>query len=677
MSLHALLVGIDAYLPNELAEGTSYPPLTGAVADVALLYDYLVRVAGVPDGQLRRLTASRGPDDLPAEAQEDWPTYDRLVEELRALGSRSAPGDQVLFYFAGHGGRVPAAIPGLKPDGLDESLVPLDIGDPRARYLRDLELSYLIQSLADRGLQVTVILDCCHSGGATRDASVRGVRFIDHTVRPAASAVAPFEELRRAWESRSRASRRDTALGSGWLPEPRGFVLLAACRAPEGAFELPFEGAPQGVFTHWLVDSLNRLGPSASCVRLHDRVLAKVHSQIEVQTPVLEGEGERPPFGGPASSVWSGVRVLEVNMTDGRVLLATGRAHGTAPGSVFAISALEDGQGGGLDAPIALAEVTGEIDGTICWARLTNLPRAGQTIEPGALAVQVSPGEARLRRGVRLLAGELPAGLVQDLSRLLATPGFLELREEGADFLVGGGLRRVEIRDPSGHPLLSLDGATPAEIVAGRLAHLAKFRNIQELDNPDPASWVTGGLELALDRLPGGWDDHRDRPISSEEIAPLNGNEVADGDWICLQVRNRTRRRLYFAVLDLQPGWSIQQVAPPSRFTDTLLLEAGAEMRLPLRTRGAGPLGRSRDVLKVFASGEPTDFRWLELPRPGEAPQTLKGLPRGPLEELFDQLAWSAPATRALQPRPGLGWTFWGVAQIELQVVPGAEDRNA
>ena len=117
------------------------------------------------------------------------------------------PSDGVYVHYSGHGGRTPTSIPKVKGvQALDESLVPIDIGDPKAQYLRDHELARLLKDMVEKGLNVTIVLDSCHSGGATRgvrsavaDVAVRGVDFIDRTPRPTASLVAPLRDERHRY----------------------------------------------------------------------------------------------------------------------------------------------------------------------------------------------------------------------------------------------------------------------------------------------------------------------------------------------------------------------------------------------------------------------------------------------------------------------------------------------
>ena len=174
--------------------------------------------------------------------------------------------------------------------------MPTDIGNSEARYLRDVEMYYLLKAMVDKGLEVMVVLDSCHSGGATRGlggAATRGIASIDTTPRPTASLVAPAADLLAAWQG-AGGTTRAMKPASGWLLEPQGYTLLAACRANESAYEYPFNGRENnGALTYWLLDTLRQAGPTTSYKMVHDRILAKVHGQFEQQTPMLQGEGNR------------------------------------------------------------------------------------------------------------------------------------------------------------------------------------------------------------------------------------------------------------------------------------------------------------------------------------------------------------------------------------------------
>jgi hypothetical protein len=93
------------------------------------------------------------------------------VSAFRKLEENAQPGEQIYIHYSGHGGKVKslrkhrALIPGK---WIDEALVPTDLGDDEGRYLRDIELAFLLQKLVAKGLYVTIVLDSCHSGRATR-----------------------------------------------------------------------------------------------------------------------------------------------------------------------------------------------------------------------------------------------------------------------------------------------------------------------------------------------------------------------------------------------------------------------------------------------------------------------------------------------------------------------------
>src|SRR5207249_716147 len=108
--LHALLIGVDCYLPNQLPEG-SYPSLQGCVRDVKHVADFLRRRLGVSAAQLNQLTSTNSGKPDPPEPPEQWPSYENMVRALKRLTQQAQPGDQVYIHYSGHGGRVPTILP--------------------------------------------------------------------------------------------------------------------------------------------------------------------------------------------------------------------------------------------------------------------------------------------------------------------------------------------------------------------------------------------------------------------------------------------------------------------------------------------------------------------------------------------------------------------------------------
>ena len=341
---HARLVGIDRHRPKWAAGIGRIPDLLGSVADVERMEAFLQGPSlSVPTERIRKLVSPGGlfpgVGGRGGVSPGELPTYGNLIGEIEALGERAATGDRVLIHYSGHGARLPTVVPGKKgPRARDECLVPCDAAAPREEgggFLRDVELHALLVRLAAQDLRVTLILDCCHSGGVTRDAPgsfdgqrsrgrIRGLG--DLWVPPAAGAPGPlgaWEDLAARWPGRERPEPpgrrfRHVAATAGWFPQPDGCVLLAACRSTELAREYLFDaGRWNGALTHFILQAAAELGPASTYRRIHDRLLARIQSLFDTQTPVLEGDpelvfldggtqGAGPGAGGAAAPAGSG-----------------------------------------------------------------------------------------------------------------------------------------------------------------------------------------------------------------------------------------------------------------------------------------------------------------------------------------------------------------------------------
>jgi len=140
--LYAILIGIDYYLPNVLSDGSSYKSLTGCVRDITAVEKFLKKVLSLPNEYIFKLQASNsGAKEIP-EPSDQWPTYENMVRAFRTVTEIAQKGDLVYIHYSGHGGRTrPTKLPELKGEnGYDEALVPMDIGLPTSRYLRDVEM---------------------------------------------------------------------------------------------------------------------------------------------------------------------------------------------------------------------------------------------------------------------------------------------------------------------------------------------------------------------------------------------------------------------------------------------------------------------------------------------------------------------------------------------------------
>jgi hypothetical protein len=321
------------------------------------------------------------------------PTYENIVRKLQEITEKAQPQDQVYIHYSGHGGRAVTNYPQSKgTKGIDEVLVPTDIGKPTSRYLRDVELAALLQTMVDKGLVVTVVLDSCHSGGTTRagDSAIRGAdrETVDTTSRPTESLVASAEDLAKTWQDLAKETTRSGKSNMSFLPGAKGYVMLAACRPSEYAYEYEFNGKERnGALTYWLLDSLQNCSPDLTYKVIYDRINAKVHSKFPSQTPMLFGEGNRLVFGSDSASLQYAVTVMQVDAAKNPVCLRlnAGQAQGLSEGAQLAIYPPGTTDLTQEEKQLAIAEIT-EIGATDAWTEIVKTIRAGE-IEQAAQAV--------------------------------------------------------------------------------------------------------------------------------------------------------------------------------------------------------------------------------------------------------------------------------------------------
>jgi hypothetical protein len=138
-------------------------------------------------------------------------------------------------------------------------------------------------------------------------------------------------------------------------------------------------------------------------------------------------------------------------------------------------------------------------------------------------------------------------------------------------------------------------------------------------------------------------------PVDGAQPVPFEPGAIPDvraGSWIFLRIRNASSKVLNVTVLDLQPDWGVSKVYP-ARAGAFEPLDPGAELLLPLRADLPQGLADGRDILKVLATIDTTDFGPLELP-PLDAP------PRPVLRHVG---AAASPSRE------------WAAGQVELHVV--------
>src|SRR2546425_292062 len=101
-NVHALLIGIDSYLPNKLPDGSYYRNLSGCVRDISHVENFLLQKLGIPPANILKLTASNVGAAEPPEAPASWPTYGNMVAAFQKITEAAKRGDQVYIHYSGH-----------------------------------------------------------------------------------------------------------------------------------------------------------------------------------------------------------------------------------------------------------------------------------------------------------------------------------------------------------------------------------------------------------------------------------------------------------------------------------------------------------------------------------------------------------------------------------------------
>ena len=690
---HALLIGINHYLPNQLPNGLYYKSLLGCVSDVNLVEAFLRRDLHIPHENITKLTSSRPVAGTePPEPRSQWPTYENIVNSFKRLADVAKPGDQVFIHYSGHGGRAVTTdkFKDIKGEsGVDEVVVPMDLGDSEGRYLRDTELHFLIQAMVEKKLYVTLVLDSCHAGGATRSVlnpehggvGVRGVGVIDTFKRPTESLVASAQQLSEAWQAGVQGIR-NANVTSGWLLEPQGYVLVAACRANEFANEVVFEGHEKnGALSYWLVDSLKQLGPDFTYAMLHTRLLAKVHGQFAAQSPQLQGEGQRVVFGATERPQLRSFPVMAAEQ-NGPILINAGLAQGVEQGTQFGIYPTNEADVTNIERRVAVVEVI-ETNPVTCQARVLD-QNDWTRIEAGNQAVHLDAGKIRLTGRVRVASEDQSetshAALTAVEDALKARSGVVGAAKnaETPDYLITVKQDEFVICDAAGNqiqnlrPAVKIHDDNAVQHVIDRVTHLVKYTNVRELDNNDPTSTISQKLIVEFVTAPP--DFKPGLPIRPQPLASIGPFvTVPHGEWAFLRIRNSYNPHvLNVTVLDLQSDWSISQIYP-ARAGSFEPIDPGRELILPLHVTLPDGYEAGTDIIKVFATIDTTSFRALELSaldKPEIRTRSL-GQSANALETFL--ATFESPQSTRAAAVDVCATIEWAAHQVEIEIVREAQ----
>ncbi|KDR67569.1 hypothetical protein GALMADRAFT_147105 [Galerina marginata CBS 339.88] len=364
--MFALIIGINKYVNEDLLD------LRGAVSDARAIQSYLKDNLSLDGSHIRMLL-------------DEDATRKGIIDALIALRDNDniQHGEAILIYYAGHGQEVPA------PDGwatltegkehLIQSIVPQDFDEDKGIHvIPDRTFGWLIEDIMEkRGDNITVILDCCHSGSGTRN---------DDRNRMARTALLedyylpPNLDKDIKYLSKNQTNRSNSSSNGFSTSGLSSHVLLAACSAKE----LARESHGRGQFTRSLENALKTVSPDQiTYIQLLDRL-----QDISEQNPQLEGDHkDRIVFNSKAA-----VRVrdsFKISLDEsGNYILQAGTADGVCLGAEFTVYA---DHGGLLKEPSLGVMVPDTIRPFETVMRPLSEP--GPSFDKAALAVQTRAGD--------------------------------------------------------------------------------------------------------------------------------------------------------------------------------------------------------------------------------------------------------------------------------------------
>jgi hypothetical protein len=646
---YALVVGIDSYPPE-----SRVPPLFGCRNDANAMADFLAQRFTAPPFQIKTL--------LDAEA-----TRDHVIEGFRTHLAQAQAGDVALFFYAGHGSEEEAS--GLdkenETDGRNQTTVLYDSRLPNGEDLLDKHLRQLLDEVSERGVHMTVVLDCCHSGSGTRDLAATATRKAPPRTRtspPQPLPPPPSPATRKAglasgdiWATLAAAASAAAqaprppaipsipAVAAPPLAASGSHINLAACENYESANEYPVGDQHHGAFTYFLLQELTSSSTLPNYIELLQRVRPRLQAQVS-QNPLVEAIGGdtalRNTFLGTAPNLSAEVQ-RAVFTFERTWQIDAGATSNLTPGDSVALYPLDAASATLADLTAALA--TAKVASVTPGASTLTLLGSSQ-LDPAITYAAVLTARA----------ATLPVQLVGDPSgqQLLrdALAGSLSLKEaapgqnprlivvaDGERFTIAAPM--IRNRMPGSFPQTGADAA----LVLRALTHMARW--ILQLELHNPVSQMSGNL-VGLTVQQPGMPDQPCPPLTRLELAYPPGSDQEPSFKLC--IANRSQQPLHVALLAFDQDWSIDcgllaagcQRLAPGEFVFPYSDQRSGE---PIPACVAPPAVEALDQLLLIASTDPFDPHALEQgPLTVESTRSL-GKPPAPKPLIHDFL------TRRLQ----------------------------
>lgn len=260
--MNALLVGIDKYDPKSHRHGVK--DLKGCKNDIAAMSKLLKNDFAHLNPNIATLTDKQA-------------TRAGVIAAFRQhLHKNADEHTSALFYFSGHGSRqgTPKEFQKYLADKTcdrEETLICYDSRADKNKELdlADKELAILIEELAQKGVHVVIILDCCHSGSATRNTDEDLPELVREVEERTLTHPSNRVYLDRYYEKMLEAGKE--------VVVPRSkHVLLAGCQQDQYSREIKANGIYRGAFSYHLEQTIKTHGTQLTYANLFSAANAEI-----------------------------------------------------------------------------------------------------------------------------------------------------------------------------------------------------------------------------------------------------------------------------------------------------------------------------------------------------------------------------------------------------------------
>jgi hypothetical protein len=267
---HALLIAINQYEPpggvpkgSEAGLRSGFSNLDGCINDAQAIKTLLLSRFGFSASNI-------------TEVFNQDATRKRMMDEVASLTARVKEGDVVFIFYAGHGSQQPNS---LSPeyDKLDETLVPADAWKNPLSDIRDKEQRLWYNGLLAKGVNLTVIFDCCHSGSMSRGGE----------------PVYSRPKFRKIEQNPNDAKDASLPPAPETIAGDRLLVISAAQDVELAAEATDAYGLPHGAFTMAFMTAIGQSPTSVSAGNLFTAIRNILKSNGVAQEPQIIGTDNR------------------------------------------------------------------------------------------------------------------------------------------------------------------------------------------------------------------------------------------------------------------------------------------------------------------------------------------------------------------------------------------------